>query len=193
MGGSVPGVGEVVAKRVSSGLHYARDLLLACLTIAAVVSVPKSYNDIAGKPDSEQWYSAVHDELLNMERNCKSGMLSLTTTSHPPREQSAVILFLTSNALLTVRSPEKLGCVQTAPGRNFQKAFLLSALRAVSKPSVRSAQRLPTTNSGYTTSTSSPLSLKLFRTFLCICAHHPVSMSSRIGTQAQPCSLRPQT
>ena len=68
MGGSVPGVGEVVAKRVSSGLHYARDLLLACLTIAAVVSVPKSYNDIAGKPDSEQWYSAVHDELLNMER-----------------------------------------------------------------------------------------------------------------------------
>ena len=54
--------------RVSSGLHYARDLLLACLTIAAVVSVPKSYNDIAGKPDSEQWYSAVHHELLNMER-----------------------------------------------------------------------------------------------------------------------------
>ena len=99
--------------------------------LATVVSVPKSYNDIAGKPDSDQWYSAVHDEPLNMERMHVWSVVS-TTAFHPAREQSAVILSLTSNALLTARSPEKLGCARTAPGKYFQKVF--SAFSSTRRP-----------------------------------------------------------
>ena len=176
MGGSVPGVGEVVAKRVSSGLHYARDLLLACLTIAAVVSVPKSYNDIAGKPDSEQWYSAVHDELLNMERMQVWSVVSYNDVSPGTRTVSCHFVLDVKRALDGSISRKARLCADGSR-ELLPEGLSASALRAVPKPSVRSAQRLPTTNSGYTTSTSSPLSLKPFRTFLCTCAHHPGSMS----------------